>query len=99
MQDAWNSTAGRKVRARCFDRDRRRGARCIWCGGVIDYSLGPYTRGGDTNAWSPEHVKPRDKYPELALDPANIAAAHFHCNAARGSRAGLTNLGRPSREW
>ena len=75
MQDAWNSTAGRKVRARCFDRDRRRGARCIWCGGAIDYN------------------------PELALDPANIAAAHFHCNAARGSRAGLTNLGRPSREW
>lgn len=97
--DKWDSPAGHRVKRRCFERDRRANAPCVWCHAPIDYALGPYSRGGDTWAWSPEHVKPRDKYPELALDPANIVAAHFHCNAKRRDRAGMTNLGKPSREW
>jgi len=98
-RDKWSSPQGRRLRLRLFERDRDAGARCIWCGAPIDYSLGPYTRGGSVWAWSPEHVRPRSKYPELALDAANIRAAHYRCNAARGDRAGLTNLGRPSRSW
>lgn len=99
LLDKWDTPEGRRVKARCWRRDRAANAPCVWCGGAIDYSLGPYTRGGDTMAWSPEHRKPRSKWPELALDPANIVAAHFKCNARRGDRAGLTDLGRPSRAW
>ena len=97
--NAWTSPAGRALRLRMFERDKRAGARCYWCKDVIDYSLGPYTRGGNTMAWSPEHVKPRDRYPELTLEPTNIVAAHFHCNAARQDKAGIMPLGTPSREW
>lgn len=97
--NAWNTPAARALRLRCFDRDRRVQAPCLWCHEPIDYSLGPYTRGGNVWAWSPEHVKPRDKYPELALEPSNIKAAHFHCNASRKDRAGVNALGTPSRAW
>ena len=97
--DKWDSPQGRRLRLRCFRRDRDRDAPCCWCGAPIDYSKGPYRRGGDVWAWSPEHVRPRERYPELALDPANIAPAHFHCNASRKDKAGLTNLGQPSRRW
>lgn len=97
--DKWDTPQGRRVKAQCFKRDRAVNAPCIWCHAPIDYSIGPYTRGGDTWAWSPEHIKPRDRWPELALDPANIAPAHFRCNVRRRDKAGLTNLGRPSRDW
>ena len=97
--DAWNTPAGKALRQRCFARDRQAGARCHWCHGEIDYSLGPYTRGGDVWAWSPEHLRPRSRYPELALEPTNIVAAHFHCNASRKDRAGVNALGTPSRAW
>ena len=99
LRDKWDGPAGRRLRLRCFERDRAASAPCVWCGAPIDYLLGPYKRGGDVMAWSPEHVRPRSRWPELALDPANIAPAHFRCNAARQDRAGLTSLGRPSRRW
>lgn len=83
----------------CFARDRANEATCVWCGEPIDYSLGPYSRGGDTMAWSPEHLKPRSRYPGLALEPTNIVAAHFHCNASRGTKAGMRELGKPTRKW
>lgn len=97
--DEWNTPAGRALRLRMFARDRDSNATCHWCKDKIDYSLGPYTRGGNVWAWSPEHVKPRDRYPWLALEPTNIVAAHFHCNASRKDRAGIDLLGTPSREW
>lgn len=96
---SWTSPAGRALRLRLFERDRKSGARCHWCHEPIDYALGPYTRGGNVWAWSPEHVKPQDKYPEFALEPTNIVAAHFHCNASRQDKAGLMPLGTPSRDW
>lgn len=97
--DGWDSTAGRRVRMQCFRRDQANDAVCVWCGEPIDYSLGPYSRGGDTMAWSPEHLKPRSRYPQLALEPTNIVAAHFHCNASRGTKAGMSELGKPTRSW
>lgn len=97
--DGWDTPAGRRVRMQCFRRDRDNNAKCRWCPDPIDYSLGPYTRGGNVWAWSPEHVKPRSLYPHLALDPSNIVAAHFHCNASRGTKAGIDELGTPSEEF
>ena len=97
--DMWNTPAGKALRLRCFYRDRDNDERCCWCHDRIDYSLGPYTRGGNVWAWSPEHKKPRKKYPWLALEPTNIVAAHFHCNASRKDKAGIDPLGTPSREW
>lgn len=97
--DLWNSSAGRRLRMQCFVRDREADAPCRWCHEPIDYGKGPYTRGGDTMAWSPEHVKPRSLYPHLALDPANIVAAHFKCNAKRGVRAGVNEMGKATRKW
>ena len=97
--DLWNTPAGRRVKMQCFRRDRDAGAPCRWCPDPIDYSLGPYTRGGDTMAWSPEHLRPRKTWPQLALDPSNIVAAHFHCNASRKTKAGINELGTPSRRW
>lgn len=98
-KDGWDSPQGRRVKAACFRRDAAAHAPCRWCGGPIDYGLGPYRRGGNVWAWSPEHIRPRDRWPELSLDPANICAAHFHCNASRGDKAGLAPLGRRSRRW
>ena len=97
--DPWKSRQAERLRERCFKRDKAANARCMWCGEPIDYTLGRYRTGGDVMAWSPEHIKPRSKWPELALDMANIGAAHFRCNVRRGNKAGLTNLGAPSRDW
>lgn len=36
---------------------------------------------------SVDHVLPVSKYPELALDIANLRPAHLSCNSARGARA------------
>ena len=103
-EDLWNTPAGRRLRMQCFRRDRAANARCHWCelAGLpadIDYSLGPYTRGGDVMAWSPEHLKPRKSWPHLALEPSNIVAAHFRCNASRGTKAGMSELGTRTRDW
>lgn len=98
-KDPWDSPQGRRLKAQCFERDRAANAPCHWCGNPIDYSKGPYRRGGDVWAWSPEHIRPRDRWPELALVASNIAPAHFHCNAARQDRAGLAVMGVRSRRW
>ncbi|MDO4539141.1 MAG: hypothetical protein Q4B54_13335 [Coriobacteriales bacterium] len=102
--DLWNTPAGKRVREACWRRDRAAGAPCHICveegrDGTIDYSLGPYTRGGDTRAWSPDHLRPRRHWPQLALDPSNIAAAHFSCNASRRDKAAVRPLGRRTRDW
>ena len=104
MADTWNSPAGRRLREQCFRRDRAANAPCWLCvqagrDGAIDYSLGPYTRGGDSMAWSPDHIRPRKEWPQLALDPANIAAAHFRCNASRRDKVTVDALGARSRDW
>lgn len=96
MRDEWNTTAGRKVRAMCWKRDREQKARCWICGGVIDYTLKP---SSTPEAWEPDHVLPRVRHPRLTLDPTNIKAAHRKCNRSRHDRATLHGLGKPSREW
>ena len=98
-KDPWARPQGRRLKAACFERARAANAPCHWCGNPIAYSKGPYRRGGDVWAWSPEHIRPRDRWPELALGASNIAPAHFHCNAARQDRAGLAVMGVRSRRW
>ena len=98
-QDMWSTRKGRKVRARCFRRDRDAHAQCAICHGErgpIDYSAAP---SSTPLSWEPDHKRPRSKWPELALDMANIQASHKVCNREKGARAGLTNLGHRSRDW
>lgn len=97
--DLWQTPAGRRLRMQCWRRDRESNPNCWWCKKPIDYSLGPYRRGGDTSAWSPDHRRPRRYWPQLALEPSNIVAAHFRCNASRGTKAAVEEMGTPTREW
>ncbi|MBR2835906.1 MAG: HNH endonuclease [Coriobacteriales bacterium] len=97
--DRWATAEGDKVRRLCFERDKRANAPCWICNQPIDYSLGMSTNGGSKEAWEPDHRRPRKKYPELALDMANIMPSHMKCNRARGTKAGLNELGTPSRDW
>lgn len=54
---------------------------CCLCGQPIDYDAPPCT------TWAPsvEHHQARSKGGHLT-DPANLGAAHFGCNSARGNR-------------
>lgn len=98
-KDPWNSTAGQRLRLQCFDRDRRANAECHICKGQrgpIDYSVKP---SSTPLSWEPDHIKPRSKFPELALKPTNIGPSHRCCNRSKKDRAGLNQLGEPSRRW
>lgn len=98
-QDLWSTRRGRKVRARCFRRDKAALAPCEICHGErgpIDYSAAP---SSTPLSWEPDHKRSRARWPELALDMANIQPSHRICNREKGARAGMTNLGARSREW
>lgn len=91
-----NTAAWNRLRLQCFKRDRAACAPCHLCGQPIDYTLEP---SSTPDAWEPDHILPVSTHPELAEVPTNIAASHRRCNRARRNKAGITNLGRPSREW
>ena len=86
----------RKLRLQCFKRDKANDARCTICGGRIDYSAKPSTT---PESWEPDHRLSVKHHPELAEVPENVLASHKSCNRSKGDRAGLNNLGAPSREW
>ena len=94
--DPRGTPAWRRLRAQCYERDRARGAVCHICKQPIDYSAKP---SSTPNSYEPDHLRDVRKHPELALLPENIGASHRMCNRARGRRAGLNNLGTPSRDW
>lgn len=85
------------VRPLCFERDRARDAVCHICHQPIDYCAPPQT----PSAWEPDHIKPVDKFPELAEDPANIAPSHSSCNRSRGNKemCEKTQLGLSTENW
>lgn len=85
------------IRPMCFERDRSRNAVCHICKQPIDYYAAPQT----PDAWEPDHIKPRSKYPELAEDPANIAPSHCSCNRSRGNKDidEKSRLGISSENW
>lgn len=86
----------RKLRKQCYQRDKANDARCWLCGGRIDYSAKPSTT---PESWEPDHRHSVHTHPELAEVPENIMPSHKRCNRAKGSKAGITNLGSRSREW
>lgn len=86
----------RKLRLQCFKRDKAANARCWLCGGAIDYSAKPSTT---PDSWEPDHRHSVKHHPELAEVPENVYPSHKSCNRSKGDRAGLNNLGAPSREW
>ena len=86
----------KRLRRKCFERDRARRAPCHICGQAIDYSLAP---SSCPDAYEPDHLRDVFKYPELALLPENVAASHRRCNRARGRKAGVDDLGNRSRDW
>lgn len=74
---------------------KAQGLPCWLCGQPIDYTLDRT----DPNHFQADHVYPIETHPELALDPANLKAAHASCNKQRGSKAATPSLGNQSRNW
>jgi len=63
----------------------RDGSPCCLCGEPIDYDL----RFPNTDSLTVQHVKSRDRFPELTWVRSNYGPAHFGCNASQGSREEL----------
>lgn len=98
MAKTWSAEWAR-LRMACYRRDKAAGAECWICRGAygpIDYDAKP---SSSPLAYEPDHIHPRATHPELELVADNIAASHVKCNRARGKRAVLHALGKPSREW
>lgn len=74
---------------------------CHLCGLPLDFDAPSRSR------WSPsvDHLLPLSAMREfddvtqrrMALDPANLRAAHYGCNSKRGNRVGLGGVA--SRRW
>jgi len=86
----------RKLRLQCFKRDKASNAPCWICGQPIRYDVKP---SSTPDSWEPDHRLSVKHHPELAEVPENVLASHKSCNRSKGDRAGLNNLGAPSREW
>ena len=91
-----------EVADKAFARDKKRNAPCWICGQPIDYSLGRSTnKRGEYNpkSYEPDHFLEYKRHKELELDLANIRPSHAGCNRSRKDRAGIRELGKPSRDW
>lgn len=73
----YRSTEWRTIRSAVIEKFRhsRIGFVCHLCGGQIEQ-----------HELTVDHVKPRSKYPELALTLNNLKLAHRTCNSAKGAR-------------
>lgn len=91
-----NSVTWKRLRLRCFKRDKLNNSPCWICGGAIDYTAKPSTT---PESWEPDHKHSVKTHPELAEVPENIFPSHKSCNRSKGAKAGLNNLGNISREW
>lgn len=85
----------KRVREAARRRDLRAGAVCWICGQPIDYDA----PADDPNAWSPDHVVPVAKAPQLEFALSNIRASHTSCNKSRGQGEGIDRIGPTSRVW
>lgn len=90
--------SGRKgARYRKMRRDQRdKKLPCYICGQPINY--GAKDPNAD-DAFSLDHIKPWEHFPELRTDPANMASTHQLCNKQKGDRELAPGLGNRSREW
>ena len=96
MSDPRWSPAWKRMRVQCFERDKAKHAVCVHCGQPIDYEAKPSTTD---DSYEPDHRVPIETHPEYALLPENVQPSHKKCNRARGSRAGINNLGKRTRNW
>jgi hypothetical protein len=62
----------RRVRMTVLERD---GAKCACCGRTV----------ADGVCMNVDHIKPRKRYPELALDPSNLQVLCNECNHGKGN--------------
>lgn len=90
-----HSSAYQRNRAAKRDEWKRRGRRCAICGEPIDYDL-PNT---DPNHFQLDHIKSRDKFPDLEFDPLNWAPAHASCNKHKSNGETPASIGRTSEPW
>lgn len=56
------------------------------------------SRGSETNPIQADHIKPRSKFPELALSEANLQVLCRSCNIGKGNRDDTDWRWSPSRE-
>ena len=96
MGDPRWSPAWKRMRVQCYERDKAKHAVCMHCGQPIDYDAKPSTTD---DSYEPDHRVPIETHPEYALLPENVQPSHKKCNRARGSRAGINNLGKRTRNW
>lgn len=59
-----------------YDTLKKYEGRCQCCG----------ARPSDVNPLQVDHIKPRSKYPNLALDPNNVQVLCRDCNIGKGAR-------------
>jgi len=85
-----------KLSHTAYLRDRAKDAPCWICGQPIDYDARP---GSTEDSYEPDHYLPVARHPEAQYDLANVRPSHRRCNRVRGARAGIDQLGRPSRKW
>jgi 5-methylcytosine-specific restriction endonuclease McrA len=69
--------------------------KCNICGMAIDYDA-PST---DREHFQLDHIKSRDKYPELEFDPLNWAPAHASCNKRKSNGTAPASIGITSEPW
>lgn len=96
MSDPRHGPAWKRLRLECYRRDKARQARCVHCGQPINYNVKP---SSTDDAYEPDHRIPVETHPELALVPENVQPSHRRCNRARGTKAGINNLGKRTRDW
>lgn len=90
---AWGGRRAQAALAQVKAQGRKRRAPCVICKQPINYAL----EYPNTASCSVQHVKSRNRWPELTWDPNNWAPAHLDCNKQLGDRdeappIGLTSL-------
>jgi 5-methylcytosine-specific restriction endonuclease McrA len=78
-KSAWDNDSRRRTLARA--RLRREAGPCHICGLPIDYTL----ITPDPMSFELDHLKSKDRYPELAFDPRNHKPSHRQCNRAKSN--------------
>ena len=95
--DAIHSRRYRALRSVFRAQGEAEDAGCWICGMEIDYSI--KHEDDWEQAWQLDHVYPRSKFPELALDPEGFRHSHGKCNNDRSDGSQPEGLGVPSRVW
>jgi len=74
---------------------QRRRRPCNICGQPLNYSLPK----DHPEHFQLDHIKSRDKFPDLEFDPANWAPAHASCNKRKSNGEAAPGLGETSEDF